>query len=247
MLGSGAFAPARNPKKVRNPSGYAVRLGRRLILFDFGFGNLRQLARAGLDPVGISDVFLSHRHPDHAGDLAALLFYYRYDRKPKSKTLRVFGPRGLKSFLKRLGSAFHPWLEPRGYALKICELRPGEGVHGPGWSVASIESQHNTPSLSYRLSAGGKSMVYSGDSGYDLKLAEFARDCDLFLLECTLADRERYKWHLNASQALQLVQDSRCRKAVFTHLSEGSQAGLIRRKGPGKRVMLAEDLMRVVF
>lgn len=248
VLGSGAFAPARDPKKVRNPSGYAVRVGRRLILFDFGFGNLRQLARAGLDPADVSDVYLSHRHPDHAGDLAALLFYYRYDRKPKSKVLRIFGPSGLKSFLKKLDGAFHPWLGPRGYALKTQELLPGEKVRGPGWTVETFLPRHNTPSLSYKLNSGGKSLVYSGDTGYDTKFPDFSRVCDLLLLECSLPDGDRYPWHLTVSQSLKLIKDSACRRAVLTHLSEESETDFKRRRSSaGKRVVLAKDLMRITI
>ena len=71
VLGSGAFAPGpgERGRRVRNPSGYAVETPRGVVLFDLGFGNLRQLYRAGLESRRVTHAFFSHRHPDHVGDL----------------------------------------------------------------------------------------------------------------------------------------------------------------------------------
>lgn len=248
VLGSGASAPARDPRKVRNPAGYAVLAGRETLLFDLGFGNLRQMARGGLDPASVTDVFISHRHPDHVGDLAALLFYYRYERRPRSGRLRVFGPPGFASFLKSWRRSFSPWLDPRGYRLQVRELAEGGGVRGSGWTVGAYRSLHNTESLAYRLEAGNKSLVYSGDTGYDTGLAAFARGCDLFLLECSLGRSERYAWHLNASQALDLIRLSGCRRALLTHLGQAALAdvrGMLRASAVPAEP--ACDLLRVKF
>ena len=47
------------------------------------------IARARLRPEDVSDVFLTHVHPDHCGDLPALLFLFRYDVKPRAARLRA--------------------------------------------------------------------------------------------------------------------------------------------------------------
>lgn len=244
VLGSGAFAPERGAS-VRNPSGYAVRLGRRVLLFDLGFGNVRQLARAGLDPALTTDVFLSHRHPDHIGDLAALLFLFRYDVRPRAGRLRVWGPKGLKRFWGDLKKAYEPWLTPRGYRLELRELEGGERAAGPGWRVETLSVPHPTPALAYRLTAGGKSLVYSGDTGFTLRLAAFAGDCDLFLLECSVPQRRAMPGHLTPKQALRIADASGCRRVLLTHVSAASAAEARRLLKPGGKVRIACDLMRL--
>lgn len=244
ILGSGASAPSRKAAEVRNPAGYAVRLGSGAVLLDIGFGSVRQLARAGIDPSEVTDVLISHRHPDHIGDLAALLFCLHYDRKPRKGTLRLFGPAGLKAFVESLRQTHSPWLEPKGYRLEVHELQEGQGAAGPDWRAETIESIHNTPALCYRLESAEKVLVYSGDTGVNPKLAEFSKKCDLLLLECTLGDGDKYSWHLNVSQALELASESRARRVLLTHVSTESLASLKPRLKKLAQVSVAEDLQR---
>ena len=247
ILGSGSFKPARRPAEVRNPAGCVVRLGKNLIFFDLGFGNLWQLARCGLRSKSATDVFLTHRHPDHAGDLAALLFHLRYDEPPKSGRLRVWGPRGMIAFTARLRRAFKPWLEPRGYRLEVRELRGGETARGSGWRVDCLHAPHPTPALSYRLSASGRSLVVSGDMGPNPKFASFAAGCDTLLLEAGLEQGAKAPVHLNARQAAAMAGRISPRQALFYHLTESSArelACLLRRRR-NLRGRVAEDLMRV--
>ncbi len=246
VLGSGSFALPRGArKKVRNPAGYAVRLRGGILLFDLGFGNVRQLARAGLDPSAVTDAFFTHRHPDHTADLAALLFLFRYDAAPRAGKVRLWGPPGFRAFVKKLSRAYDPWLTPRGYRLEIRELRDGSRAEGAGWRVDCLSVRHSTPTLAYRLSSGARSLVYSGDTGPARRLPDFARGCGLFLLEATLGEGESHPGHLNPRQALAAFRASGARKGLFTHLSLASERGLRRLLKPGSRARLARDLMVV--
>ena len=242
VLGSGAFAPARKAA-VRNPAGYAARLGRDVLLFDLGFGNLWQLARANLDPSDVSDVFLTHRHPDHVADLAALLFLFRYGAKPRSGRLRVWGPRGLARFLRELKRAYRPWLSPKGYRLEVRELAGGARVSGAGWEVSSLRVEHPTPALAYRLLHKSGSFAYSGDAGASQGLAEFAAGCDIFVLECTQPSRRPLAGHLTPREAIAILESSGCRRGVLSHVSEESAAELRRLLKGRRRLLLARDLM----
>lgn len=254
ILGSGSAFPSGDPRKVRNSAGYAVRIGSRTILFDLGFGDLRQMARAGLDPAEVTDVFFSHRHPDHVGDLAALLFFFKYERPPKSGTLGIYGPPGITSLVRQVSKAYSPWLVPKGYKLSVRSLKNEEAILDLDneWVVTARKARHNTPALSYRLTVWKntprrRTFVYSGDTGWDPGLAGFARRCDLFLLEATLGDKERHDWHLTARQSVALAALSSCRRAVFTHVSPESLADIKKHIKRGKKFGLAEDLMRIAF
>ncbi|MCX5787921.1 MAG: MBL fold metallo-hydrolase [Elusimicrobia bacterium] len=251
VLGSGAFAPEPGQRRrapgrggsVRNPAGYALDTGRGVLLFDFGFGSLRQLYRAGLESRRVSHAFFTHRHPDHVGDLAALLFQLRYDAKPDSGVLRLFGPRGFAAFCKRLARAYEPWTDPKGFRLLVRELRAGDSVEGAGWRVACRAVPHPTEALAFRLDGARRSLCYTGDTGYDPGLAEFARGADLLVLECSLPDGARAEGHLNVSEALRIASGSGARRVLLSHLSGASARGAAGRLPRGVR--LARDLMRV--
>ncbi len=244
VLGSGASFPVVGD--VRNPAGYAAVLGRDVLLFDLGFGNLLQLFRAGVDPSRVTDVFLTHRHPDHVGDLAALLFTLRYDLKPKSGRLRVWGPRGIKRFISDLSKAYAPWLGPRDYALEIRELKSAARAQGRDWTLTCASVPHPTPALSYRLLYKGKSLVYSGDTGFSPELAEFAAGADLFVIECTVTKPSEAAdfGHLTPELAIATIEASGCRRGLLSHLSVES-ARKARKLAHGSRILIARDLMRL--
>lgn len=244
MLGSGCFAPGAGPV-VRNPAGYALARGDQTLLFDFGFGNLRQLVRAGLDPDTVSHAFFSHRHPDHVGDLAALLFYYRYDGKPRRGKLSLYGPRGFKSFFARLTKAHQPWLRPRGFKLETAELEEREVVRGDGWRVSCREVPHTTESLAFRYDSKAGSFCYTGDTTFDPGIARFAEEADLFVVDCTVPDGEKTDGHLRVSEALELGALSKAKRVLLSHLSPESEKGLSARIAKLPRVRAAEDLMKV--
>src|SRR5579859_4242426 len=229
VLGSGTFAPeGRTGDEVRRPAGYALCLPNQVVLFDLGFGNLHQLARAGIDPVEISHAFFTHRHPDHVGDLAALLFLFHYADKPRSGILRLFGPRGFSGFLSRLQRAHYPWLKPRGFRLEVAEMEEKQIASGRGWTVACREVPHSTEALAFRLDSKHGNVCYTGDTGFDAGLAKFAQGVDLFILECSLSDRRKNENHLQVSQALALFEASGAKKGLLSHLSPESSKELAR-------------------
>lgn len=244
VLGSGCFSPGRGGREVRNPPAYALRFGGQTVLLDLGFGSLCQMIRAGLRPDDVGHVFLSHRHPDHVGDLAALLFYYRYDGKPRDRRLRLYGPRGTAGFLSRLQRAHHPWLRPRGFALSVTELEERSVVRGPGWGMSCREVPHTTESLAYRFDCRAGSVCYTGDTGPDRGLAVFAQKADLLVIEASLAEPGPSTGHLSVAEAVETSRLSGAGKVLLSHLSDASSREA-RRLRLGPRFRLAEDLMKV--
>ena len=247
VLGSGSFAPAigEAPADVRNPAGYALRVDDDLLLFDFGFGNLRQLFRANLNPASVTHAFFSHRHPDHVGDLPALLFYLRHAHKPSSGKLGLYGPRGFKAFVGRLMKAHHPWLSPRGYGIEIRELEDRESVGKKRWKVSCREVPHSTEALAFRLDSSSGSFCYTGDTGFDPGLCLFAKDADLFVLECSLPDHKKFPHHLQVSQAMTLFKHSGAKRGLLSHFSQASYADLRKKLGRNSGMKPAQDLMRI--
>jgi len=202
------------------------------------------MIRAGLNPEDAGHVFLTHRHPDHVGDLAALLFYYRYDGKPRDRRLRLYGPRGISGFVERLQRAHHPWLRPRGFSLSVTELEERSVVRGPGWSMRCREVPHTTESLAYRFDSRRGSVCYTGDTGPDRGLAVFAQKADLLVIEASLAEPAQSAGHLSLGEAVETGRLSNARKVLLSHLSNASSRAA-RRLRLAPRFRVAEDLMRL--
>jgi ribonuclease BN (tRNA processing enzyme) len=72
----------------------------------------------------------------------------------------------------------------------------------------------------FRVSADGRTLAYSGDSGPCGELPELARDADLFLCEATLlaANPEGgVRGHLAADEALAAFREAGARRLLLTH------------------------------
>ena len=61
-------------------------------------------------------------------------------------------------------------------------------------------------------------MVYTSDTGYAEELAEFARDVDLLLLECSFRRNKAMQTHLELAEAMRLAQIARPKRVLLTHL-----------------------------
>jgi ribonuclease BN (tRNA processing enzyme) len=122
VLGSGTAIP----RFDRFPAGYLVQGGGHALLVDCGPGVLRRLAQTGVGLDALDGVCLTHFHPDHCADVAALLFALRNRAYHGRKPLQVWAAPGLCEWLALLTAAW-PWLSARAadYALELRELDPG--------------------------------------------------------------------------------------------------------------------------
>ncbi len=74
------------------------------ILLDCGEGTQRQFRKAKLNPCKVTRILISHWHGDHVLGIPGLLETLAFSGY--NKTLFIYGPRGTKSFMKKLLEAF---------------------------------------------------------------------------------------------------------------------------------------------
>ncbi len=65
---------------------------------------------------------------------------------------------------------------------------------------------------------GGKSIVFSGDSGWNDELVKFSDGADLFLCECTYFESAHLDFHLNYPLLAANRDKFKVRRMVLTHL-----------------------------
>jgi ribonuclease BN (tRNA processing enzyme) len=231
-----------------------VRLEGRHLLLDLGPGALRQLAAAGLTLERVDYILLTHLHPDHCGDLPAYLFALKYAGfPPRATPCRIIGRRGLAEFLSHLRGAWGRWIEPEPGQVEIVEVsEPGEVtlLAGEPFRVRCAEPDHTPASLAYRVEAGGRSLVYTGDTDYSPRLVELARGADLLLAECSFPEGRKVEGHLTPRLAGRMAREAGAKRLLLTHLYPPADEVDIKAQAEaefGGEVAVAEDLMRMTL
>lgn len=247
ILGSGTSIPL----SYRASPSIMVRIKEKIIILDLGPGTLRQLARTGTDSGTIDHVLLSHFHPDHTADLIHLLFVTKNptvlnNRKP----FLISGAAGLKKLVKDLQNAYGHWLDLPENIVKIEELSTSasEKTCYDGYTVTHYHADHTGSSLAYRIEdETGKSIVYTGDTGYCDEIISAARGADTLILECAVSEGSDVEGHLTPSEAGRIAQLAAVKKLVLVHfypevLSTDIPAGC--RKYYDGELILGRDMLR---
>ncbi len=202
--------------------------------------------KAGLDYKNIDIVFLTHFHSDHISDLVAFIqalnFTPKFNRK---KDLVLVGPIGFKEFyeLRLKPVSGTPRLDT--YVIKIKEIREKLGFKN--FSVECVKTIHSNVSIAYKFTEKNKSLVISGDCGYDDKLAIFSNKANVLMLECSFPDNMETKGHLTPKECGLIAQKAKARKLILTHLYPTSpeKIRLNQAKKIFKNTILAEDFMEI--
>jgi ribonuclease BN (tRNA processing enzyme) len=215
LLGTGTVAL----NGQRCCAGYLYEAGDLKLLLDCGSGVTHRLAELGLAWQAISHVALTHFHIDHHGDLPTLIFAWKYGQLPaRSQPLTIVGPAGTRALVERLAAAYGDWLLTPGFPVDVREIAPGERLPLPADVVLSAQKvPHTTESVAYCIERGGRRIVYTGDTGPDDALADWARDCDLLVCECSLPESMAIEEHLTPQQCAQLAARAEPRHVVLTH------------------------------
>jgi ribonuclease BN (tRNA processing enzyme) len=216
VIGSGTISLS----PTRGCASYLVHAGDACILLDAGPGAAHTMARHAMDWWGVTHVVLSHWHLDHIGDLPTLIFAWRHARvEPRTAPLTIVGPAGTRDLITRWAAALGEWLVAPGFPMEVLEPEPGTGILlAADVRLTSRSVPHTAESVAYSLEYGGKRLVYTGDTGEDASLGEWAAGCDLLLAECSLPDSMPVPIHLTVSQTAALATIAAPGRLVVSHM-----------------------------
>ncbi len=222
-------------------SGYLLTQDGFHLLLDCGSGVLSVLQNI-IDLNDLHHIFLSHYHFDHYSD-AGCAVYSRLVNMQVGKTKQKLHFYGLPNAEKFSELTWEPYSDITPVAAS------GRLQIGP-FACTFQKTVHPVDCLAIRVEAGGKSLVYTADTGYFDGMADFARDADLLISECSLyapAGGEK-AGHLNAEQAGLLGARSGCRTLLLTHLPLYGELERLReqaKKNYHGRLLMADKLMAI--
>jgi ribonuclease BN (tRNA processing enzyme) len=219
-----------------------------------GPGALRQITKAGLDYEKIELIFITHFHPDHTADLIHFLFASRIPSVIKRRNpFRVTGPIGMKDLIRSFQETYPNWLTLPSDIMEIEELEAGKISQRDydGFRVIAGPTSHTPHSLAYRVeNPKGRSIVYSGDTGFCDEVVDLAQGADLLILECSFPDGHEVEGHLTPSQAGLIATKANVSQLLLTHFYPECLATDIEtqcRKTYQGKLILGSDLLRMAI
>ncbi|MFJ2766819.1 MBL fold metallo-hydrolase [Streptomyces sp. NPDC087300] len=204
---------------VDNPcSGYLVSGGGARIWVDAGSGALAQLQRhLRLDEVDA--IWISHLHADHSADLLTAYFAALYADIELAAPIPLYGPPGTADRLAHFLTN-GPDRSPVESAFAVHELYDGHRARVGELALTSRAVAHGMPAFALRVEAGGRSLVYSGDTAPCANLTELAEGCDVLLCEAesTEAPAEGEPVHHTPEEAGDAAAAAKTGRLIVTHV-----------------------------
>jgi ribonuclease BN (tRNA processing enzyme) len=206
-------------------SGYLLTSGTTRLVLDLGNGTLAQLGLS-LDPFDVDALVFSHLHADHCADFPALTVYRRYHpdppHDPRRRRLPVYAP---DDAAERFAKMYAPCADELA-STDLSDVHDFRSVSagpirvGP-FTLTAVPVAHPCPAYGLRISAGGRAVAYTGDTGPVGTLRELADGADAVLAEATWTDaRDRPEGvHLSGSQAGELAASAGTGRLLLTHIA----------------------------
>ena len=168
---------------------------------DCGMGVSRQLVNAGVPIPSIKYIFITHHHSDHNLEYGNL--FYNAWAAGLSTPINSFGPKGIEAMTKafwelnkfdvetRIDDEGRP--DPRKLVIAKDITDDGVVLQTDDVKVTAFRTPHPpiVDNFAYKFETPDGTVVFSGDTAYNPKLAEFARGADVLVHECTVPARGR--------------------------------------------------------
>ena len=214
-----------------------VRAGPAVLLVDCGRAVVMRLAAAGVLPVGLSAVLLTHLHSDHITDLNDVITTH-WVMTTGPTPLRVLGPPGTRQVVDGIlamlaldqgyrqahhADLSHPMI------VDVTEVGAGTtlDIDGARLRVAAPDHRPVEPTVGYRIECDGTAVAIGGDGVPCAGLDELCSDADVYVQTVMRADligqvasprlREILTYQSTIEQAAQTAQRAGVRVFLPTH------------------------------
>jgi ribonuclease Z len=242
LLGTGTPMP--NPHRA----GAATLLtsGDHRLLVDTGRGVVMRLSGAGVLPVMLSAVVITHLHSDHITDLNDIITTH-WIMTTAPTPLPIYGPVGTRRVVEVILTALEPDIHYRlehhqdtltwKPQIEVTEVAPGDNFNIGELRVRVGRTNHQPvePTVAYRVEHNGAAVVFGGDGLPCAELDELCAGADAYVQTAMRDDlvkqvsNKRFldilDYHSTVEQAAQTAARAGVKKLVLTHYIPGLQPG----------------------
>jgi ribonuclease BN (tRNA processing enzyme) len=185
------------------------------IVLDMGNGSLGALHRYG-DPYDLDAILISHLHVDHCIDLTSYYVMRKWHPDGPRPSLPVYGPSGTHE--RMIGAYDMAPALGMSSQFDFFDHRVTTEI-GP-FRITTARVDHVVTAYGFRVEAGGRTLVYSGDTAPTPALVELSRGADLALFEAAfLSGRDNPPHlHMTGAEAAQQAKEAGVDRLLLTHL-----------------------------
>jgi len=177
FLGTGGSVPTAS----RDNTSLLLDFNHSLILVDCPGSVSARLEKVGYQADQVSEIFITHLHPDHVYGLPALIHVLR----EREKALRLFGSEQTIDFCLKLLQLYCLDREKIWSHLHLVKIAPEQSVTlNAGLKFAAYQVRHHPSSLAFLFDDGERRIFVSGDTALEpellfqvLPLSVLVHDC----------------------------------------------------------------------
>jgi ribonuclease Z len=213
------------------------------LLFDAGRGALQNIYLSRIHPNDVTKIFLTHLHNDHFEGLSSIWMtpWFMFGRKQQ---IELWGPPGTARMVEGMRAMFEHDLDQRSNPVfrreyldvKVTEVKEGVVYDTGGIKVTAFPVEHadGNPAFGYRLDAGDRSVLLSGDTTYHDNLVKYGNHVDVMVHNVVAFSEPMLKAGAmqpvldkltTPQQAAQIFSKAAPRLAVFSHIVKKELAG----------------------
>jgi ribonuclease Z len=213
------------PSAERDNTALAFYSKGEVVLVDCPGSPYQKILKAGLNPMQVSSLIVTHRHVDHVYGLPSLA--HNMGLAGRRTPLHVYALAETMKILRGFLNLF-PLEETMPYRIELHEVPAKEGhevLRAKGFTILSTPVKHGAPNIGLRVEFGSPgekgTAVYSSDTSPCPSLIALARLADILIHEATFphseAGRAASDGHTTGYQAGEVASQAGAKRLILCH------------------------------
>lgn len=221
ILGSGSATPTLK----RNPTAHALNVHEQFFLIDCGEGTQLQMRKAGINPLKINNIFISHLHGDHIFGIFGIIS--TMGLQGRKTPLNIYAPRPFDEIIANHLRYFDSQLP---FEVQWHEVRTREHnkiFENKVMEVYSIPLRHRIPASGFLFKEkpgyGERSYAFLSDTLPSPRAAELIKGVGTLYHEATFMEADKVMakntGHTTALQAAKIALKAEAKHLLIGHFS----------------------------